>query len=93
MSANVGARGVAFLRRGAGDFAPETDNPPEALPQGGDYFAVKSTTSLKISGQRMRTLVTKRADTSASIPHRVCQALEKPMDELTTIVSGEEKNT
>lgn len=57
----------------------------------GDYFAVKSTTSLKISDQRMRTLVTKRVDTSASIPYRVCQALERPMDELTTIVSGEEK--
>ena len=36
-----------------------------------------------IRDRHLRTLETKQVDTSASVLYRVCQILEKPMDELT----------
>lgn len=44
-----------------------------------------------ISDRHMRTLETKQVDTSASVLYRVCQVLEKPMDEFMTIVPDEKK--
>lgn len=44
-----------------------------------------------ISDRHIRALETKQVDTSASVLYRVCQVLEKPMDEFMTIVPDEEE--
>ena len=43
-----------------------------------------------ISDRHIRTLETKPVDTSAAVLCKVCQVLEKPMDEFMTIIPDEE---
>lgn len=44
-----------------------------------------------LSDRHIRTLKTKKVDTSASVPYRVCRVLGKPMDEFMTIVPDEDE--